>query len=156
MTRFWALALLFCASTALAQPMGGTPRYVVFQDTVTITGTTASVPIPNLANSHLGICVWELTALAGGAPSVSAFLQSVLPDGTIDDYVAFGVTSSAPSKIVTSFNTAAFPRTAHAPFDAGIAATPGVGPFGTTLRAKVLFGGTTTSLSYRITCTIAG
>lgn len=146
-----AAAMLLCASFAQAQP-AAQGRDVILQDTVTVIATTASRPVTQLGMIVGGVCVVDVQALAGAPASFTLFLQSVLTDGTVDDY-ATSTAIGATGKRIVSFSTTTAPLAEHAPRDATMGGgNNGTGPFGTTIRAKALLSGTTTSATYRVTC----
>lgn len=155
MTRWILAALLLCASYASAQVYGSQGKYITLQASTTITATTVGNSVFGLGNITHGSCVLDVTAVAGASPSVTVYIQGY-PDGTnVHDYASFAAMTGTGRRVI-GFLTTGTPATGSALTDGtGTANQTGAGTFGDHLRVKAVFGGTTTSFTYSVTCYVA-
>jgi hypothetical protein len=136
--------------------MGGSPQVITFRSNYTSALAAETGPVVGMMGSFTdGLCLVNVTAISGGAPNFTVFLQTTFPDGTVDDYAAFP-TLAATGKSILAFGTRQAPIAAHAPRDGTIAAPSiGAGSFGNNLRVKALLTGGG-SVTYSLTCQMSG
>lgn len=150
-----ALLFMWHVGASDAQPMSGVPKLIrLAAATVTADATTSS--ISGLGAAKFGVCILNVTAISGAAPTLNIYIQS-LPDGaTVDDYVSF-TQATTTGKTVATFNVTLAGAAQHAPKDGTLAAaTNGVGQFGSMFQVKADTGGTFTSATYTVDCMVAG